>query len=273
MIEALPTSDPAPLRLDLRHGPLAYVDEGPRDGPALFAVHGVPGSIRDFRYLAPQLTARLRFVRVDLPGFGGSAPHVRAVSRLEGRVESLLALADHLSLPRFGVLGHSMGGATAVLAAAQYPGRVTALVLLASIGLRPHRGLGMSTRRFRLLGHGFSVPVLRRLLVRVARERYRRRRFPGADQMDAGTFGVHFKAIGAADFERLRHAFASPLPPTLLAFARDDHMVEAAVQDELRAALPRARVLAFDEGGHNIQKTRAAELGSAILELLGARAL
>lgn len=270
MTQALPPSDPEPQRLALAHGPLAYVDEGPRDAPALLAVHGIPGSIRDFRYLAPELTRQLRFVRVDLPGFGASAPHARAVSRLEGRVESLLDLADHLRLPRFGVLGHSMGGATAVLTAAQHADRVNALVLLASIGLRPHRGLGMSARRFRLLGHGFSVPGLRRVLVRVARERYRRRRFRGADEIDAATFGVHFKAIGAADFEHLRRAFASPLPPTLLAFARDDHLVEAAIQDELAAALPRARVLVFEAGGHNIQKTRALELGGAIRELLGA---
>lgn len=273
MSQTLPTSDPEPQRLTLAHGTLACVDEGPRDAPALLAVHGIPGSIRDFRYLAPQLTARLRFVRVDLPGFGDSAPHARAVSRLEGRVESLLELADRLGLQRFAVLGHSMGGATAVLTAAQHPERVSGLVLLASVGLRPHRGLGMSARRFRLLGHGFAVPGLRRLLVRVARERYKRRRFPGAEEMDAGTFGVHFKAIGAADFELLRRAFASALPPTLVAFARDDHMVEAAIQDELAAALPRARVLAFEAGGHNIQKTRAVELGAAILQLLDGGAL
>ncbi len=268
--DALPASDPEPQRVILKHGPLAFVDEGPQHAPALLAVHGIPGSVRDFRYLAPQLTERLRFVRVDLPGFGLSAPHEAAVSRLEGRVESLLALGDHLGLARFAVAGHSMGGATAVLAASQPRERVTARVLRASVGLRPHRGLGMSPRRFRALGRGFGVPGLRHFLVRVARERYRRRRFPGADQIDAATFGVHFRAIGAADFDLLRRAFASPLPPTLLAFARDDHMVDTEIQEELAAALPRARVLAFDSGGHNIQKTRAIELAAAITDLLGA---
>jgi pimeloyl-ACP methyl ester carboxylesterase len=250
-------------------GPLAYVDEGPRSAPALFAVHGIPGSLRDFRYLAPQLTRRVRLVRLDLPGFGDSAAQARAVSRLEGRVECLLELAAHLGLPRFAVLGHSMGGATAVLAAALHPARVTALVLLASVGLRPHRGLGMSPRRFRALGHAFAVPGLRELLVRAARRRYQHRRFPGADAIDARSFGLHFKAIGAADFAALRRAFLGPLPPTLLAYARDDHMVESAVQEELVAALTAARVLAFDSGGHNIQKTRAAELAPAIAHLLG----
>ena len=48
---------------------------------------------------------------------------------------------------------------------------------------------------------------------------------------------------------------------------RDDHMIETEVTEELAAAVPGARVLAFDEGGHNIQKTRAVELGAAIRAL------
>lgn len=266
--EGLPTSDPEPRRHE-RHGrTLAFVDEGPQEAPALFAVHGIPGSVRDFRYLAPQLVPRVRLVRVDLPGFGGSAPHAAAVASLEGRAAALVELADHLDIQRFAVLGHSMGGATALVTASTHLARVNALVLLASVGLRPHRGLGMSPRRFRLLGHGFKVPLLRRLFVRAARDRYRRRGFPGAREIDAGTFAIHFEAIGAADFAQLRRVVAGPLPPALVAFARDDHMVDADIQDELAAALPRARVLAFDAGGHNIQKTRAVELGRAIAELL-----
>lgn len=267
--EALPTSDPEPSRFESGGRTLTYVDEGPADAPSLVAVHGIPGSVRDFRYLAPQLVPRVRIVRVDLPGFGGSAPHAPAVTSLDGRAAALVELADHLGLERFAVLGHSMGGATALVTASRHPERVTALVLLASVGLRPHRGLGMSPRRFRLLGHGFKIPLLRDLFVRAARDRYRRRRFPGADEIDAPTFAVHFDAIGAADFALLRRLVAEPLPPVLLAFARDDQMVDAKVQQELNAALPRARVLAFDTGGHNIQKTRAVELGRAIAELLG----
>ncbi|HET7293644.1 MAG TPA: alpha/beta fold hydrolase [Vicinamibacteria bacterium] len=265
----LPVSDPAPSRLELQGRTLAYVDEGPRDAPALLAVHGIPGSVRDFRYLAPQLVPGVRFIRVDLPGFGDSTPHRPAVTRLEGRADALVELADHLGLARFAVLGHSMGGATALVTAARHGARVSALVLVASVGLRPHRGLGMSPRRFRLLGHGFKVPLLRRLFVRAARDRYERRRLPGASAIDARTFAVHFEAIGAADFDLLRRIASGPLPRTLLAFARDDHMVDREIQEELAAALKHARILAFEEGGHNIQKTRAVELGRATLELLG----
>lgn len=270
MTEPQPTSDPTPDSLALPHGPLAYVDEGPKRAPALLAIHGIPGSGRDFRYLAPQLTAQVRFLRVDLPGFGGSAPVADAITSLAGRSRVLLALADHLGLERFAVLGHSMGGGTALVVAAAERSRVSGLVLLASVGLRPHRGLGMSPRRFRLLGHALAMPVVKHALLRTARDRYKRRRFPGADEMDAKTFGIHFKAIGAADFDQIGRAVRSPLPETLIAWARDDRMVENEIPEELARALPAARTLVFENGGHNIQKTQAVALATAIRETLGA---
>jgi len=270
MSEPQATSDPALESLPLAHGTLAFTDEGPRQAPALLALHGIPGSVRDFRYLAPQLSRHVRLVRVDLPGFGGSTAFAAGLASLAARSRVLLALADHLGLERFAVLGHSMGGGTALVLAAAEPARVNGLLLLASVGLRPHGGLGMSPARFRLIGHAFSVPLVKGALVRMARERYKRRRFPGAEEMDAKAFAIHFKAIGAADFAQIRRAVRSPLPTTLIAWARDDHMVESGIPEELARALPAARTLVFESGGHNIQKTQAVALAAAIRETLGA---
>jgi pimeloyl-ACP methyl ester carboxylesterase len=264
------TSDPEPSVLRLPRGDLAYIDEGPRNAPALVLIHGVPGSGRDFRYLAPQLTDVLRVVRVDLPGFGGSAPVGDAVRSLSGRARVVLELADHLGIPRFGVLGHSMGGGTALALASAQPERVRLLVLVASLALSPHRGLGMPVWLIRLLAAGLAVPGLRRAIVAQTRVSYRQRRFPGADTLDAAAFAVQLRAIGAADFALMRRAVQGPLPPTLLAYARDDHIVETSVSEELARALPQARIVAFDEGGHNIQKTRAVELAAAIREAMAA---
>ncbi len=268
MTEALPTSDLDPQFLQLPHGPLAFVDEGPRDAPALITLHGVPGSVRDFRYLAPQLSRDRRIVRVDLPGFGASAPSRAAIATLEGRADVVLALADHLGLARFGVLGHSMGGGTALILAARNPARIRALVLAASIGFRTHRGLGMSPWRFGLLSHAFAIPGLRGVFTDVARERYRRNRFPNVEAMGPELFARHFRAIAAVDFAALRRAAAAPLPPTLLAWANDDRLIERAIGEELARAMPRARTRVYEEGGHNIQKTQAGDLAAAIREML-----
>ena len=266
--EPLPTSDPEPRVWRMAHGDLAYVDEGPRDAPALFAVHGVPGSLRDFRYLAPQLTDDVRVVRVDLPGFGASAPVDDALETFPGRARVVLALADHLGLGGFSILGHSMGGGTAVALASRHRERVRLLVLVASLALSRHRGLRLPPRAFGLLAAGLGVPGLRGYLLEKTRQAYRRRRFPGADTLDAAGFAAQLRAIGAADYGLMRRAARGALPPTILAYARDDHMIETRISEELARALPKARVIAFDEGGHNLQKTRARELAAAIREEL-----
>ena len=262
----LATSDPPPETFWFEGAPLTYVDEGPRAAPVVFALHGIPGSVRDFRYLAPALSGALRLVRIDLPGFGGSAPRQDAIDGFDGRTRAVLALADHLRIARFAALGHSMGGGTALLLAAQHPDRVNALVLLASVALRSH--LSRSPRSFRRIGRALGWPIVGPLLVPRLRAIYARLRFPGAEAMTAAAFSIQMRAIGAVDFPRLRAAAALAPPLTLLAFARDDHMLPAAISEELASAMPHARVIAFPDGGHNIQKTKAGELAAAIKPLL-----
>ena len=234
-----------------------------------FTLHGIPGSVRDFRYLAPPLTPHLRLVRVDLPGFGGSAADEAATRSFAGRARAVLDLADHLGLARFGLIGHSMGGGPALLLAAQEPARVTHLVLLASVGLARHRGLGRGPLAFRLFGRALGLPLLGPLLLGQARAQYQRRRFPGALEMTARDFSVHLRSIGAVDHGALRRAVESGLPPTLVAWSRDDHMLEPAIPEELARLIPGARALVFDDAGHNLQKTRAPEVAAAILALVG----
>jgi pimeloyl-ACP methyl ester carboxylesterase len=263
---SLPTSDPEARHLLLPHGVLAYTDEGPADAPVLIAVHGIPGSGRDFRYLAPQLVPDLRVLRIDLPGFGESAPLADAITTLRGRARVVLALADALAIDRFAVLGHSMGGGTALVLAADHGTRVRRLVLVSSLALRLHRGLGAPPRAFAWVARGLATPGLRRLLLPWVRREYRQRRFPGVDEKNAADFAHLLQALSAVDFELMRAAVRRPLPPALIAYARDDHMIETEVAEELAAAVPGARVHAFEDGGHNIQKTRAMELGAAIRE-------
>jgi pimeloyl-ACP methyl ester carboxylesterase len=264
------TSDPPVERATLSTGVITYTDEGKKDAPALVAVHGVPGSVRDFRYLAPHLSGHVRFLRIDVPGFGGSDPSPSAVDTLVGRAEAVAELAGRLHLDSFAVLGHSLGGATALTLAARHAARVRMLVLVASVGLRRHRGLGMSPWAFALFARGLRSPLVSRFLLPIARAQYRRRRFPGADEMDAQDFAVQFRAIAATDFGLLRKAAAGPLPPTLVAYATDDRLVEPRIAEELLRTIPAARALAFSEGGHNLQKTRAVELAAAIRSALGA---
>jgi pimeloyl-ACP methyl ester carboxylesterase len=180
----------------------------------------------------------------------------------------VIALAAALALPRYAVLGHTMGGGTALVTAATHRARVSHLVLLASLALRRHRGLGAPPWVFAAVSRLLRVPGLRAALLPRVRAEYRRRRFPGADEKTADELALQLRALSGAVFPLMRQSARGDLPPALVAYARDDHMIETGLAEELARAVAGARVVAFDEGGHNIQKTRAAELGAAIRALL-----
>jgi esterase len=243
---------------------LTYTDEGDAK-QVFFAVHGVPGSVKDFRYLAPPMLSFARFVRVDLPGSGGSEPRRDALRSLEARAKTVLALADELEIRKFGIIGHSMGGGTALLAASLAPQRVTHLVLVAPMGLRPHRGLSQSAASFARIAFMLKVPGIRQLVLPQVRHHYRRRKFPRADEMTASEYATQFESFTAADFPLINRAAKKPLPKkTLVIFAADDHLVEPQIPIELAEAIPGARTLRFEDGGHSIQKHKAAEIARAI---------
>jgi pimeloyl-ACP methyl ester carboxylesterase len=269
-VDPLPTSDPATLVAATPGGAVCYTDEGPPDAPALLCLHGVPGSVRDFRYLAPQLFDGVRVIRIDLPGFGCSAVQPEPLDSLSARGRVALAIADTLGIGRFALAGHSMGGGAALAAAAFAPDRVGQLILLASMGATRHRGFHPGPRVFGALALLIRLPLLGRLLMPLARSAYRSRRLPGADAMSASDFALQFRALAAADFRLVGTLAAGRLPPALVAFARDDALIEPAVSEDLVTRLSRPRVVRFESGGHNIQKTRAPELGLEIASFLAA---
>jgi pimeloyl-ACP methyl ester carboxylesterase len=264
----LPKSDPPLRETRIEGARLTFTDEGALEERVFFAVHGVPGSVRDFRYLAPPLVSFSRLIRVDLPGSGGSEPRRDALRSLEVRARTVLSLADHLGIPRFGVIGHSMGAGTALVTASLAPDRVPSLILIAPMGLRPHRGLSQSRASFQRIAFMLRIPGLRTLLLPRIREHYRKSRFPRADEMTADEYQTQFESFTAADYPLINRAAGKPLPrKTLVAFAADDHLVEPQIPMELAAAIPGARTLRFEDGGHSIQKHKAPEIARAIREL------
>jgi esterase len=264
----LPKSDPPLHAARVAGARLTFTDEGAPHGTAFFAIHGVPGSVRDFRYLAPPLASFARLIRVDLPGSGGSEPRRDALRSLEARAKTVLSLADELGIGKFGVIGHSMGAGTALVTASMAPERVSHLILIAPMGLRPHRALSRSRSSFLRIALMLKTPGLRHLVLPRVRDHYRKRRFPRADEMTASEYATQFESFTAADYPLLNRAARKPLPKrTLVVFAEDDHLVEPEIPAELAEAIPGARALRFPDGGHSIQKHKAVEIARAIREL------
>lgn len=108
---------------------LAYVEQGRRDGPAVIMLHGYTDSHRSFDLLRPHLPESWRVIAVTARGHGQSDKPASgyAVADMASDVRALL---DVFGIERAIVVGHSMGAAIALQVAADYPERVSGLVLM-----------------------------------------------------------------------------------------------------------------------------------------------
>lgn len=88
---------------------LAFTQWGDGEGFPVFYFHGTPSSRVEgaFAHSAAKRHG-LKLIAVDRPGFGRSTFHLRR--RFTDSPCDVLALADHLSINRFGVAGHSGAG-------------------------------------------------------------------------------------------------------------------------------------------------------------------
>lgn len=110
-------------------GTLAYDLTG-TTGPLVVLAHGMGDSREAYRFLAPMLVeAGYRVAAVDLRGCGESSVDWPSWSRTD-IAGDLVALVRHLGGPAV-LVGHSIAGGAATIAAATAPELVTALVELA----------------------------------------------------------------------------------------------------------------------------------------------
>jgi pimeloyl-ACP methyl ester carboxylesterase len=119
---------------------LTFDSWGAPGGVPVFLMHGTPGS-RSGPHPRHSVLYRLgiRLIAYDRPGYGESDPLPgRAVAHAAADVE---AIADHLGLDRFAVVGRSGGAPHALACAALLPERVTRAAVLVSLAPRDADGL------------------------------------------------------------------------------------------------------------------------------------
>lgn len=99
-----------------------------KDVPTILLIHGWGNAGGYWRNTAQQLAATARVIVPDLPGNGRSLP-VDPPQTMFDQVATLVDLLDMLALEQVQVIGHSMGGAMALLLADARPAQVERLVL------------------------------------------------------------------------------------------------------------------------------------------------
>lgn len=269
--------------IDIGHGEHVAIDEVGAGGRGLLLVHGFTGGRNDFAdHLDALAEAGWWVVAPDLRGHGDSwHPEDESGYSFEHFAGDLWSLVDALGWDRLVLLGHSMGGMIAQVAAARRPEALDALILmdtthgplhidreLAMLGAEIVRGGGMAAVKEALDALGgeapLGTPAHERLLVE--RPGYREegdRKFLGSSPaMYASMLGQMIDQV-----DRLQ-ALADVSVPTLVMVGEQDRPF-VRPSKAMAAAVPGARLEVIPDAGHSPQFENPSAWRAVMLDFLG----
>lgn len=119
---------------------LFYRELGGPDAPLLLILHGLLGTSDNWQSLAKQFAQSHRVHLIDQRNHGRSPHH--PVHDYTAMAEDVLHHLDRTGVERASIIGHSMGGKTALMFAHLHPDRVQKLVVadMAARKYEPHHG-------------------------------------------------------------------------------------------------------------------------------------
>lgn len=151
--------------IQISTGALHYVERG--SGPAVLLIHGLGGNLGHFDMgVIDDLARDHRVVAIDRPGMGYSQRPETSGAALSDQANYAAEVINKLGLERPLVVGHSLGGGTALALALAHPRSVRGLALLAPL-TRSTQGasdafaaLGIRNRSLRwLISETLAVPA------------------------------------------------------------------------------------------------------------------
>lgn len=114
----------------------AYLDSGVAEGkPTIVFVHGFGAEKDNWPRMASFLSGDYRLVAIDLLGHGDSDKPRDVSYKISAQMERLHRVIEALGLPKFHMIGSSMGGHIAGMYAARKPDNVLSVTLLNNGGI------------------------------------------------------------------------------------------------------------------------------------------
>lgn len=230
--------------------------------PPVVLIHGAGGN---HLYWPPQLR-RLpgeRVFAVDLPGHGKS-PGV-GHQTIEDYAAEVIGFIEALKLHRAVLVGHSMGGAVALRAAIDAPGRALALGLLGSAA-----GMHVSPKLLQMAADPSNAADTAHWVTEksFAEGTSPRLKELAEQRMGQTRSSVLYGDLLACDAFDPGMRAAEIAAPALIVFGREDRMMPASAGRLLMEQMQHARLELVDGAGHMVmleQPDRVAELMSAFL--------
>ena len=256
----------------------AYREADAAGAPTVVMLHGYTGSKENWYPLAHELAGKYRLLIPDLPGWGESERVPGAVYGFPEQAANVDAFlrATSPGTPVI-LLGHSMGGGIAALAAARYPREV------AKVGLFDAAGVRFRDNRFGLDVLAGKNPFgvedaasLQRYIDTVFFDAEAKPWIPWPASAALIAKRRRDAAFEQAVLDRIGRSGESLLPggeaarirqPTLLLWCRQDAVIDASALDLYARRIPQARKVLLDGCGHMSIMERPRQVADAVVAL------
>lgn len=237
---------------------LAHRDLGGTGQPPLVILHGLLGSSRNWQTAGRDLTAWHQVLALDARNHGQS-PHAEPMN-YEAMVADTIGWLDGHGLAQVTLMGHSMGGKTAMRLACRHPERVARLVV---VDIAPktyrwaeHRAEFAAMNALDLATLGSRAEAEQRFESRVADWAMRKFLATNLERTanDTWRWAINLPLL-TASLETLEHTPLEPpdtyAGPALFITSGKSGYVEAADHALIRRHFPAARIELMAGSGHN----------------------
>ena len=258
-----------------------YHDAG--SGPAVVFLHGAgagAGGWSNFsRNLPAFVDAGFRVIALDFPGFHKSDPIVATSSRTALNAEAVNGVLESLGIERAHLVGNSLGGASAMAFALNFPQRLDRMVLMGPGSLGPSLFQALPMEGIKLLMQLYREPTrenLDRMLkvfvfdpsMLTADLVERRYEAMVGSPTHLANFVTSFQNNPGTLIEDLSHRLPEIQNPTLVVWGRDDRFVPLDYGLRLVWSLPRADLQVFSRCGHWAQWEHAEKFNETVIAFL-----
>jgi 3-oxoadipate enol-lactonase len=241
------------------------------DGPPVILVHGLGATSNVWHAQRVTLSKYFRVITFDLSGSGRSDRSRRSYS-IEGWVEEIAGLLDHLHVEQAVVAGHSMGTVIAQKFAARHPQKTRALVLAGGLVELGPPGKEAFTKRAEAVEKDGMIAVADAVLGGALSAGSRERNLALTGMVremllsnDPACYAGHCRALIGGSARSDQDGISCP---TLLLVGDQDPVTPLALQRQIASAIKNSRIRIVPATAHLTMLESPDAFNAALLEFL-----
>ena len=224
------------------------------NGTPVILITGYGGDISYWNGLVPMISDNYKVITIDNRGAGKTVYNGKFT--IGNLTEDIIALMDHLSVPRAHIVGWSMGGCMAQELSLLYPKRVISLTLISAFMRRPSRSSYIMNAMIKAVREGADIETLSMVMQGMCFPesvfRKREEKKTKENKRFVTTIGGLTDQMAAIDAYDSRDRISGISVPTLCIHGSEDIMVPPETGNEIASLIKGCIYFQIPGAGHII---------------------